>query len=72
MLDVGLVVPVSYAWLFSVVTASKTDGKLSFCADYSTLTQASKQNGWPLLNIEKRFENSIDSGAFTTTYLFSC
>ena len=71
MLKAGIITPSSSAWSFSVVIASKKDGKPRFCVDYRTLNRVMKADSWPLPKIEELFDELRGSHFFTTLDLFS-
>lgn len=51
MLKAGIIVPSTSNRSFSVVIASKNDGKPRFCVDYRTLNDISTSKQWPLHEI---------------------
>ena len=71
LLDAGIIVPVSSAWSFPVVIASKKDGTPRFCVDYRSLNRVMKADRWPLPRIEEIFDDLQGCSVFTTLDLFS-
>ena len=71
MLEAGIITPAVSAWYFSVVIASKKDGRPRFCVDYRALNKVMKADLWPLLKIEDIFDELQDSKDFTTLDLFT-
>lgn len=51
-----IVRPVSFAWPFPVVIATKKYSKPCFCVDYRTLNQRTNGYHWPLLKSEGIFD----------------
>ena len=71
MLEAGIITPSRSAWSFTVVNASKKDGKPRFCVDYRALDRVMKAYRWPLPKIQEIFDDLSGSQFFRTFDRFS-
>lgn len=71
MLAAGIIVLSSSAWSFSVVIASRTDGKPRLCVDYRMLNQVTVPDRWSLPKMEEIFDDLEGNQVFTTLDLSS-
>lgn len=71
MLRAGIVTSATSAWSFSVVIATKKDGKPRFCVDYRVLNQRMKGDRFPLPKIQEIFDELSGGAVFTTLDFFS-
>ena len=59
MLDVGAVCPSQSPWCNTVVLVRKKDGSVCFCMDFSKLNVHTKQDSYPLPQIQEALESVV-------------
>ena len=65
MLEVGTIHPSQSPWCNTVMLVRKKDRGLHFCIDLCTLNLRTKNNTYPLSNIQEALESLIGAGYFS-------
>jgi len=64
MLETGVIEPSNSSWASPVCLVKKKDGSFRFCIDYRRVNAVSKQDAYPIPDIQDALDNLRAQGAF--------